>query len=299
MGELRGAQGSSSLWERVPEASRPQYGSREPPQHVAPSSRARTTQISHVYYLTSPQTISSDISLSPRRPLSYHYTKPKQSTLHLLTITTYTTNNTPTRAHTHTHTHHTHTDLRPKPPPVLVAMSILFLACLLAICLPILSVQLPGLFPYLHLPHFLLPRSDVLAENRSTIHQRSPSVRRRLRPRRPAPTPRSQEQQGGRQATDGADSGARSEEGQEDERGETGSEEIHRQPKAVLKVEGSGKGKERADGREAGRKHWDPPVRRMGMGRRRFGMGMRLGMGNEGFDVPSTPPKKTGREMEA
>jgi len=65
-----------------------------------------------------------------------------------------------------------------------------------------------------------------------------------------------------------------------------------------LKVEGSGKGKGRADGRETGRKPWDPPVR-MGIGRRGFGMGMRVGMGSEGFDVPSTPPKKTGREMEA
>ena len=35
--------------------------------------------------------------LSPRRPLIYHYTKPKQSTLHL-TTTAYTTNHTPTRA---------------------------------------------------------------------------------------------------------------------------------------------------------------------------------------------------------
>ena len=56
---------------------------------------------------------------------------------------------------------------------------------------------------------------------------------------------------------------------------------------------------ERADGREAGRKPWDPPARGMGMGRRGLGMGMRLRMGSEGFDVPSSPPKKTGREMEA
>lgn len=100
--------------------------------------------------------------------------------------------------------------------------------------------------------------------------------------------PGSRPQQGGRQATDGADSGAREE---QDEGEETGSEEIHRQPKAVLKVEG--KGKEKADGRGVGRKPWDPPVRRMGR------RGMRMGMGSEGFDVPSTPQKKTGREMEA
>ena len=61
------------------EAAIPRYSSREPPQHVAPSSRARTSHTSRVDYLTSRQSISSDKTLTLRRPPSYYYTNPLNS----------------------------------------------------------------------------------------------------------------------------------------------------------------------------------------------------------------------------
>jgi hypothetical protein len=71
---------------------------------------------------------------------------------------------------------------------------------------------------------------------------------------------------------------------------ETGSEELHIEPKiqtGLLKVEEKGKG--RADGKDVGRKPWDPP----------FPKKEARGMGSIGFAVPPTAPKKTGRELEA
>jgi len=59
-------------------------------------------------------------------------------------------------------------------------MSILILACLLAICLPILSVQTPRFFPSFFPP--LSAQSSNSAENGSKICERTSCVRRRGRP---------------------------------------------------------------------------------------------------------------------
>jgi hypothetical protein len=254
------------------------YSSYGLPRRALPSPKAATLQTSRVNSLTSPQCIPHDVSLSPRRPPRYYCPN---------TVTTYikySSYRSPTLRHAALHTRTPSPDAHAHPtksPSIEVAMSILFLACLLAICLPILSVQLPSL-----LSHFQPTRSIKVTEKRSTLHQRSPPLRRRLRPGRSTPASRSSTQLGGREATDGADSGARSSEGEE-----TGSEEIHRQPmrigsEGLLRVEGKGKG--RADGRQAGRKPWDPPF--PGTGRR--------SMRSERFGVPLTPPKKTGKELE-
>ncbi|CAN9278334.1 unnamed protein product [Alternaria alternata] len=152
------------------------------------------------------------------------------------------------------------------------------------------------------------PLSPTL-EDRSALHKRPPPLRRRLRPRRPAPTPRSSVQYGGREAfaTDGADSGVPS---TGEESGEwTGSEEIHRQPPYPTaptrllkagdlnkgKTEGKDKGKWRADAR----KPWDPPFGRRREGRGEKEMEERQMGGNKWFVGSHVPLKKTGRDMEA
>jgi hypothetical protein len=257
------------------------YSSHGLPRRALPSPKAATLQTSRVNCLTSPQCIPHHVSLSPRRPPRYYF--PNTVTTYI----TYSSYRSPTLRHTTLNARTPSPNAHPHPtksPSIVVAMSILFLACLLAICLPILSVQLPRL-----LPHFQPTRSIKATENRPTLHQRSPPLRRRLRPGRSAPASRSRTQLGRRKATDGADSGARSSEGEEME-----SEEVHRQPTGIgseglLRMEGMGKGKGRADGRVAGRKPWDPPF--PGTGRR--------SMRSERFGVPLTPPKKTGRELEA
>ncbi|RYN19981.1 hypothetical protein AA0112_g10919 [Alternaria arborescens] len=178
-------------------------------------------------------------------------------------------------------------------------MSILFLACLLAICLPILSVQIPRFLP--HLMHHL--------QDRSALHKRPPPLRRRLRPRGPAPTPRSSAQYEEREAfaTDGADSGVPST-GQES--GEwTGSEEIHRQPPYPTATTGSleagdlNKGKtedkDKGKGRADARKPWDPPFGRRREGRWQKEMEERQMGGDKWFGSSPAPLKKTGRNMEA
>ena len=213
-------------------------------------------------------------------------------------------------------------------------MSILFLACLLAICLPILSVQLPRFLPHLmhHLrmskttpqPHPSIhnpisafeiqkssqeyPLSPTL-ENRSALHKQPPPLRRRLRPRGPAATPRSSAQYGGREAfaTDGADSGVPST-GEESSEW-TGSEEIHRQPSyptattGLLKAGDLNKGKteekDKGKGRADVRKPWDPPFGRRREGRGEKGMEERQTRGNKWFVGSPVPLKKTGRDMEA
>ena len=162
-------------------------------------------------------------------------------------------------------------------------MSILFLACLLAICLPILSVQLPRFFPT------LLSFSSA-AENGSPLHERTPSLRRRVRQGGPAAAPRSPSQQGRREATDGADSYTGGE--------ETGSEEIHIQPPStrLLMLE-KDKGKGKADGK-VGRKPWDPPLSRRETLSESARKNEEATKGSV-WVMPPTPPRKTGREMEA
>jgi hypothetical protein len=58
-----------------------------------------------------------------------------------------------------------------------------------------------------------------------------------------------------------------------------------------------GKGKQRADGVSAGRKPWDPPFPRRETPRQEQ-QGMGRGSGSV-WVMPPTPPKKSGREMEA
>ncbi|RYN33141.1 hypothetical protein AA0114_g12010 [Alternaria tenuissima] len=152
------------------------------------------------------------------------------------------------------------------------------------------------------------PLSPTL-EDRSALHKRPPPLRRRLRLRGPAPTPRSSAQYGAREAfaTDGADSRVPS---TGEESGEwTGSEEIHRQspyPTATTgllkagdlnkgKTEGKAKGKGRADAR----KPWDPPFGRRREGRGQKEMGERQMGGDKWFGSSPAPLKKTGRDMEA
>jgi hypothetical protein len=146
-------------------------------------------------------------------------------------------------------------------------------------------------------------------EDRSALHKRPPPLRRRLRPRGPAPTPRSSAQYGGREAfaTDGADSGVPS---TGEESGEwTGSEEIHRQPPyptaptGVLKAgdlnEAKTEEKDKGKGRADARKPWDPPFGRRREGRGDREMEERQMGGNKWFVGSPVPLKKTGREMEA
>ncbi|EOA92215.1 uncharacterized protein SETTUDRAFT_30682 [Exserohilum turcica Et28A] len=165
-------------------------------------------------------------------------------------------------------------------------MSIFFLACVLAICLPILSVQLPRLFR----PHPKLSTSGSTheTESRPPLYQRTPSLRRRLRSRRATASSQSSRAKSRREATDGADSGTGA--------SETGSEEIHIQPTSPTKLLSpgqEGKGKERADGKEPGRKPWDPPFPRR--------VETKDGIKERGTwrIMPPTPPRKSGREMEA
>ncbi|RII13672.1 hypothetical protein CUC08_Gglean004442 [Alternaria sp. MG1] len=146
-------------------------------------------------------------------------------------------------------------------------------------------------------------------QDRSALHKRPPPLRRRLRPRGPAPTPRSSAQYGGREAfaTDGADSGVPS---TGEESGEwTGSEEIHRQPPyptaptGVLKAgdlnEAKTEEKDKGKGRADARKPWDPPFGRRREGRGDREMEERQMGGNKWFVGSPVPLKKTGREMEA
>jgi hypothetical protein len=167
--------------------------------------------------------------------------------------------------------------------PETSSMSILFLACLLAICLPILSVQLPRFFPTLF-------SFSSGAENGSPLHKRAPPLRRRVRQGGPAAAPRSSSQQGRRETTDGADSYTGGE--------ETGSEEIHIQPPStrLLMLE-KDKGKGRADGK-IGRKPWDPPLPRRETLRGSARQSEEATKGSV-WAMPPTPPRKTGRDMEA
>lgn len=167
-------------------------------------------------------------------------------------------------------------------------MSILFLACLLAICLPILSVQIPRLYPSIPtLMSFVKSRSTSETENQSPLHERTPPLGRSVRQRGTAAASRSAQSQGRGEATDGADSGAGT--------SETGSEEIHIQPTAATRLLSQslgGKGKDKADERQARKKPWDPPFPRredaIDAGKERV----------EWRILPSTP-RKSGREMEA
>ncbi|CAN9278500.1 unnamed protein product [Alternaria alternata] len=180
-----------------------------------------------------------------------------------------------------------------------------------------MSKTIPQPHPSIHNPTsaFEIQRSSQeyplspTPEDRSALHKRPPPLRRRLRPRGPAPTTRNSAQYGEREAfaTDGADSGVPS---TGEESGEwTGSEEIHRQPPyptattGLLKAGNLNKGKteEKDKGKEGAdaRKPWDPPFGRRRGGREEKEMEGRQMGGNKWFVSSPAPVKKTGRDMEA
>ncbi|KAF1835110.1 hypothetical protein BDW02DRAFT_597628 [Decorospora gaudefroyi] len=157
-------------------------------------------------------------------------------------------------------------------------MSFLYFACLLAICLPLLAVQLS------RTPSFSLG-SKPSTENRSPPHPphppRPPRLRRRLRP---GTNPRSEARHGPRETTDGADSGT-----------ETGSEEIHMQSRTPTRIVDKGTERTGSVGTEPVRKPWDPPFPRRVTLRGKEREERR----NTWNGLPPSPPRKTGREMEA
>ncbi|KAF1849633.1 uncharacterized protein K460DRAFT_399746 [Cucurbitaria berberidis CBS 394.84] len=135
---------------------------------------------------------------------------------------------------------------------------ILLLACLFAICLPILSVQLPRTKLFSH------ARSKLNAETRPEIlfKQPPPSIRRHALRQREQQQQQKETSSFGADGTTGADSGTAEQ------------AQAQAQQQSVL---------------NASRKPWDPPFPKRGPG---------TGLKGEWLVLPPSLPQKSGREME-